>query len=72
MTEKHENAERVAIMQEKGCSELEAVFHMAERITRPAWRIVSASMQMSALRGLSGGWFSLAWIPIGDNSPKDF
>ena len=32
MTEKHEKAERAAIMQEKGCSELEAVYFMAERI----------------------------------------
>ena len=32
MTEKHEKAERAAIMQEKGCSELEAVYRMAERI----------------------------------------
>ena len=32
MTEKHEKAERAAIMREKGCSELEAVYQMAERI----------------------------------------
>jgi len=32
MTEKHEKAERAAIMQEKGCSELEAVYRMAEGI----------------------------------------
>ncbi len=32
MTEKHEKAERAEIMQEAGCSELEAVYHMAERI----------------------------------------
>jgi hypothetical protein len=32
MTEKHEKAERAAIMQERGCSELEAVQVMAARI----------------------------------------
>ena len=32
MTEKHEKAERASIMQEKGCSELEAVHVVAERI----------------------------------------
>ncbi|MEA3278206.1 MAG: conjugative transfer ATPase [Pseudomonadota bacterium] len=32
MTEKHEKAERAAIMRERGCSELEAVQVMAERI----------------------------------------
>lgn len=32
MTEKHEKAERAAIVQEMGCSELEAVYQMAERI----------------------------------------
>ncbi|MCP5410090.1 MAG: conjugative transfer ATPase [Chromatiaceae bacterium] len=32
MTEKHEKAERAAIMQERGCSELEAVYWMAEGI----------------------------------------
>ncbi|MCP5409876.1 MAG: conjugative transfer ATPase, partial [Chromatiaceae bacterium] len=32
MTEKHEKAERGAIMQERGCSELEAVYWMAEEI----------------------------------------
>ena len=32
MTEKHEKAERAAIMKEKGCSELEAVYEIAERI----------------------------------------
>ena len=32
MTEKHEKAERAAIMREKGCSELEAVYEMARRI----------------------------------------
>ncbi len=34
MTEKHEKAERAAIMRERGCSELEAVQVMAERIAR--------------------------------------
>jgi conjugative transfer ATPase len=32
MTEKHEKAERAAIMRERGCSELEAVYAIAERI----------------------------------------
>lgn len=32
MTEKHEKAERAAIMREQTCSELEAVYVMAERI----------------------------------------
>jgi len=32
MTEKHEKAERAAIMREKNCSELEAVYVIAERI----------------------------------------
>ena len=32
MTEKHEKAERAAIMQERGCSELEAVYRMADGI----------------------------------------
>jgi hypothetical protein len=32
MTEKHEKAERAAIMAERGCSELEAVHVIAERI----------------------------------------
>ena len=32
MTEKHEKAERATIMQEKGCSELEAVYRMADGI----------------------------------------
>ena len=32
MTEKHEKAERAAIMRERGCSELEAVDAVAERI----------------------------------------
>jgi hypothetical protein len=32
MTEKHEKAERVRIMRERGCSELEAVQIVAERI----------------------------------------
>ena len=34
MTEKHEKAERAAIMQEQGCSELEAVHIIAERIAQ--------------------------------------
>jgi hypothetical protein len=34
MTEKHEKAERAAIMRERGCSELEAVQVVAERIAR--------------------------------------
>jgi len=34
MTEKHEKAERAAIMRERGCSELEAVQIVAERIAR--------------------------------------
>ena len=34
MTEKHEKAERAAIMAERGCSELEAVHVMAERIAK--------------------------------------
>ncbi|MCY3803031.1 MAG: conjugative transfer ATPase [Gammaproteobacteria bacterium] len=33
MTEKHEKAERAAIMRECGCSELEAVYRIAERIS---------------------------------------
>lgn len=33
MTEKHEKAERAAIMNEQNCSELEAVHTIAERIT---------------------------------------
>ncbi len=32
MTEKHEKVERAAIMRECGCSELEAVYIVAERI----------------------------------------
>jgi hypothetical protein len=32
MTEKHEKAERARIMRERGCSELEAVQVVAERI----------------------------------------
>ena len=32
MTEKHEKAERMQIMQEHGCSELEAAYKVAERI----------------------------------------
>jgi hypothetical protein len=34
MTEKHEKAERAAIMRERGCSELEAVQVIAEGIAR--------------------------------------
>jgi hypothetical protein len=34
MTEKHEKAERALIMHEQNCTELEAVYVMAERITR--------------------------------------
>ena len=34
MTEKHEKAERAAIMREQNCTELEAVYVMAERIAR--------------------------------------
>jgi hypothetical protein len=34
MTEKHEKAERAAIMREMNCSELEAVYVVAERIAR--------------------------------------
>jgi len=34
MTEKHEKAERAIIMREKNCTELEAVYVMAERIAR--------------------------------------
>ncbi|MEW8523843.1 MAG: conjugative transfer ATPase [Candidatus Thiodiazotropha endolucinida] len=34
MTEKHEKAERSAIMQEQGCTELEAVYAVAERIEK--------------------------------------
>jgi hypothetical protein len=34
MTEKHEKAERAAIMQERGCSELEAVHFVAEGIAK--------------------------------------
>ncbi len=34
MTEKHEKAERAAIMRERGCSELEAVYAIAERIAQ--------------------------------------
>jgi len=32
MTEKHEKAERAAIMREQQCSELEAAYRVAERI----------------------------------------
>ena len=32
MTEKHEKAERAGLMQEFGCSELEAAYRMAERL----------------------------------------
>lgn len=32
MTEKHEKAERAAIMRDRKCSELEAVYAIAERI----------------------------------------
>jgi len=32
MTEKHEKAERAAIMREKNCSELDAVYEIAKRI----------------------------------------
>ncbi|MCY4264647.1 MAG: conjugative transfer ATPase [Gammaproteobacteria bacterium] len=32
MTEKHEKAERAAIMREKGCTELEAVYEIARRV----------------------------------------
>jgi hypothetical protein len=32
MTEKHEKAERGKIMRERGCSELEAAYAVAERI----------------------------------------
>lgn len=34
MTEKHEKAERARIMRERGCSELEAVYGVADQITR--------------------------------------
>ncbi len=34
MTEKHEKAERAAIMEERGCSELEAAHVMADRISK--------------------------------------
>jgi len=34
MTEKHEKAERAKIMREKNCTEVEAVYVMAERIAR--------------------------------------
>jgi hypothetical protein len=34
MTEKHEKAERAAIMREQNCSELEAVHIIAERIAQ--------------------------------------
>jgi conjugative transfer ATPase len=34
MTEKHEKAERAAIMREKNCSELEAVYDIADRIAK--------------------------------------
>ena len=34
MTEKHEKAERAAIMREKHCSELEAVYEVAQRIAK--------------------------------------
>ncbi|MCH8134781.1 MAG: hypothetical protein IIB77_02245, partial [Proteobacteria bacterium] len=34
MTEKHEKAERATIMREQHCSELEAVYVVAERIAR--------------------------------------
>ncbi len=34
MTEKHEKAERAAIMRERGCTELEAVYIVAERIAQ--------------------------------------
>ncbi|MCP4992355.1 MAG: conjugative transfer ATPase, partial [Gammaproteobacteria bacterium] len=34
MTEKHEKAERVSIMVERGCSELEAVHIVAQRIAK--------------------------------------
>jgi hypothetical protein len=34
MTEKHEKAERAAIMREQDCTELEAAYVMAERVTR--------------------------------------
>jgi len=34
MTEKHEKAERAAIMRDRGCSELEAVYAVAERIAQ--------------------------------------
>jgi conjugative transfer ATPase len=34
MTEKHEKAERARIMRERGCSELEAVYAIAEQIAR--------------------------------------
>lgn len=34
MTEKHEKAERAATMRERNCSELEAVYAIAERIAK--------------------------------------
>ena len=34
MTEKHEKAERAAIMREQHCTELEAVYEMARRIAK--------------------------------------
>ena len=34
MTEKHEKAERAAIMREKNCSELDAVYEIAQRIAK--------------------------------------
>jgi hypothetical protein len=35
MTEKHEKAERTAIMREECCSELEAVYGVTRRIEQP-------------------------------------
>ena len=34
MTEKHEKTERAVIMRERGCSELEAVYVVMERIAQ--------------------------------------
>ena len=34
MTEKHEQAERAHLMQQLNCSELEAAYHIADRLTR--------------------------------------
>ena len=76
MTEKHEKAERAAIMRERGCSELEAVHVMAARIARERGNGIHIFLEIvlfSKARNsmIFGIYFEFAFFMLTLDSPRD-